>query len=205
MSSRRIFLNLQKIRVFNLIYLFLAFLSKCCVVVFGHKVFTTLTFWHCCSMQQLMLLQHCVFDVGFQTKCQRCSNNIFWSRFTDKNLKMYQFPDNLFVPKICKLSCNFIFLIKRIDSFYLYAKPSLSLKQRFDFENLKLVAWKEKRDLRSCLVYLSKATLFLTVNSVGPRFDCILNIGNWKTGVFYILWWYLKTIFNFNWIFTQLL
>ena len=125
------------------------------------NVITTLCFWRWLSDQVSTLQQQ-----------------YFWSRVTDKNLKMYQFPDNLFVPKICKLSCNFIFLIKRIDSFYLYAKPSLSLKQRFDFENLKLVAWKEKRDLRSCLVYLSKATLFLTVNSVGPRFDCILNIGN---------------------------
>ena len=43
-------------------------LSKCCVLIFGPKVFTTRGR---CSDQKLTLLQCCFFDVGFPTKYQR--------------------------------------------------------------------------------------------------------------------------------------
>ena len=57
------FLNFQKKNYFYL--LIFAFLSKCCVHVFGHKAVTTLSLQRRCSDQNLTLLHRCVFDVGF--------------------------------------------------------------------------------------------------------------------------------------------
>ena len=38
MPSKRIFLNFQKKILFTFIYLFLAFFSKCCTLIFSHKI-----------------------------------------------------------------------------------------------------------------------------------------------------------------------
>ena len=70
MSSRRIFLNFQKKKKTFYFYLLIS-----CFLIFGQNVVTILSFRRRCSNKKVTFSQR-VYNVGFTTKYQRCSNNV---------------------------------------------------------------------------------------------------------------------------------
>ena len=126
----------------------------------------------------------------------------FWCCFSNKNLNVFQYQYDFIFPKICNIALQFHFLINKIYSVCVNAKRSLKW---WIFENLQLVAWREKRDFWSCVVHWSETVpCFLAVNSVGSWFNYFLRSGNQNTGYnTYKLRWSYKTIWiHFNLVFT---
>ena len=88
----------------------------------------------------------------------------FWCRFHDENLKVFQYHYNFLFPKICNMALQIHFLINKIYSVCVNAKRSLKW---WTFENLKLVAWTEKKGFWSCVIHWLETTpCFLAINSV---------------------------------------
>ena len=118
---------------------------------------------------------------------------------------MFQYHYNFLFPKIGNIALQFHFLINKIYSVCVNAKCSLKW---WIFQNLKLVAWTEKRDFWSCLVHGAEiARCFLAVNSIGSWFNYFLRVAGIKTPRYntYMLQWSYKTIgIHFNLIFTWL-
>ena len=107
----------------------------------------------------------------------------FSCRFPDEILKVFQYYNFLFpnIYNIANIALEFHFLINKIYSLCVNAK--LLLKW-WIFENLQLVAWIEKRDFSSCVVYWSEtAPCFLAVNSWGSWFNYFLCSRNQKGGI----------------------
>ena len=137
----------------------------------------------------------------FQPGINVAATSLFWCRFPDKNLKVFQYHYDFLFPKICNIALQIHFLINKIYSVCVNVKRSLKW---WIFENLQLVAWTEKRDFWSCVVHWSEtAFCFLSVNSVRSWFNYFLRSGNQNTYYTYMLRWSYKTIWiHFNLIFT---
>ena len=142
------------------------------LVATSYNVVTTLCFWRLYYDQNLTTS---AFWPGINVAAT------LWSRFPDKNLKVFQHHYNFLLPKICNIALQFHFLINKIYSVCVNAKRSLKW---WIFENLQLVAWTEKWDFWSCVVHWSEtAPCFLAVNSVGLWFNYFLCSGNQNTVV----------------------
>ena len=145
-----------------------------------------------CSRLRLTLSQRC-HNVVFLTSLLQPKTNVattlcfrrrfsdlvltlwFWYYFPDKNLNMLQYHYNFWI------ALQFHFSILQIYSVCVNAKRS---PKWWIFENLLLVAWTEKRDFWSCVVYWSEtAPCFLAVNSVGSWFNYFLSSENQSMGV----------------------
>lgn len=126
------------------VYLFLAFLSKCLILIFGHKAVTTLGLRRCCSEKKLTLLRRFVFDIGFLTKYLNvAAMSCFWSCFPDKNLMAYQYHYNCLFPKNIKVVLQFHLFIKKIYFVSVNAKRSLNLVYIWKFTVHRLNSEKE--------------------------------------------------------------
>ena len=79
--------------------------------------------------------------LAFQTSINAATASWFLIRFPDENLKVFQYHYDFLFPKMRYIALQFHFSTNKIYSVFANAKGSLKW---WIFENLQLVAWKEK-------------------------------------------------------------